>query len=433
MHGRISTRSIMVRLPSFQEMFLIALEYLWCVFVVLDGNSMYHSSSQANYRLLEISAALTMVLLACHILFGGLRVTGNSVIVTVVLVVYSSIYLAVRENKMMTWNFLMMFVVGLPSLFLLFSTLYRAGRLFDLMRRLFDVVVVLAVISLYYWVFGVILQLFQPNMGISIHWGQFSYAPGYDGLHFAYQVDTTFFPDQGIIRNSGIFTEAPMFNLWLDLALAGELFLKRKPSKLRVIILLITIITTLSITGIILGVVCLLVYKKWNIRRTDRLARGLFLVGLMVLLPLIVGATVHMWTLKSDTQSYAMRVSDYVGGFMLWLDYPLFGDGYANLSGLFEYIYAPDDVVGFSNTLTGVLGTGGLWIMVLYVIPHFGLLFPRLSGDKRISFFNFCYLFLICANCIFGRFLAVIMIAFGFAILMSPKDMKQKIWTERPL
>lgn len=419
-------RPLVLKLPTFSKALLTVMEYLWAVVVILDGNSVYHSSIQ-TYYLLESSVVLTILLLGAEVYLRRIPIRRNDVVVMAWMCIYCTVYLTVRQTQLAILTFTYLFVVGLPCLFLLFSTLHRAGYLFPLIRRLFDVVVVLAVISLYYWVFGVMLQMFQPNMYITINWGSFSYAPGFDGLHFALQLDTTFFVDQGVFRNSGIFTEAPMFNLWLDLALAGELFLKNKPSKLRVGILTITIFTTLSLTGILFVVMCLMVYVVWNLHRMDRIISGLILGGLMVILPLIVGLAVHMLTMKADTRSYTMRLSDYTAGFMLWLEYPVFGSGYGDLKSLYPYIYSPDGVLGFSNTLTGVLGTGGLWISILFVIPHCGLLFTQLSGDRRISMFHFCYIYLICANAIFGRYLAVVMIAFGFAILLGPKDMRHKI------
>lgn len=427
MQTYIGRRSMTIKLPSILSVLLTALEYLWAVVVILDGNSVYHASTQTYYYLLESSVALTILLLGAEVYLRRIPIRRNDVVVMAWMCIYCIVYLTVRQTQLAILTFTYLFVVGLPCLYLLFSTLHRAGYLFPLIRRLFDVVVVLAVISLYYWVFGVMLQMFQPNMYITINWGSFSYAPGFDGLHFALQLDSTFFVDQGVIRNSGIFTEAPMFNLWLDLALAGELFLRNKPSKLRVGILTITILTTLSFTGILFVVMCLVVYVVWNLHRMDRIVRGLFLGGLIVILPLIVGLAVHMLTIKSDTQSYTMRLSDYEAGFKLWLEYPVFGSGYGDLESLYPYIYSPDGVLGFSNTLTGVLGTGGLWISILFAIPHCGLLFTQLSGDRRISVFQFCYIYLICANAIFGRYLVVVMIAFGFAILLGPKDMRHKI------
>ena len=46
---------------------------------------------------------------------------------------------------------------------------------------------------------------------------------GYFGIHFNTQIESSY--GINIYRNSSIFTEAPMFNLWLNLALGIELFI----------------------------------------------------------------------------------------------------------------------------------------------------------------------------------------------------------------
>lgn len=106
-----------------------------------------------------------------------------------------------------------------------------------------------------------------------------------------------------------------------------------------------------------------------------------------------------------------------------WVDIPsdpIFGGGYGNLQALLVYMYSPDGVLGFSNSLTAVLGTGGLWMSLVFYIPLFGILSPRLSGSKNMSCFGLCYAYLFCTTAYFGRFIIVVMAAFGLVILSQP-------------
>lgn len=417
MHGRISTRSIMVRLPSIQDMFLIALAYVWCVVVVLNGNSVYHASFSKNYHLLEIAVGMTGALLVCNILFGGLRLTGRSVLLAVVLLGYSSVYFAIQSSKMTMQNFFLLFLIGLPCLFLLFEGLHRQGKLLVLFYRLANVVCVFAAMSLFFWIFGELLKLIEPNMYTGIRWGNFGRVDGYYGLHFQIQWDTTF--STGLYRNSGIFTEAPMLNLWADIALAVELLLRPKSSKLRVLILCATIVTTMSTTGLIFMALCLVLKNVRDYGRMNRWVKGLLVVAALVVIPAIIYLLYQVLVLKSYTTSYDMRLSDYVGGLNMWMDYPVFGGGYGNLDVLLEYIYSPTGVVGFSNSILAVLATGGLWMAILFYIPHVGCMFRKTTGSRDLALFSICYFYLFCTTAFFARYLAVVMVAFGLAVMHS--------------
>jgi hypothetical protein len=335
--------------------------------------------------------------------------------------VYHALYLSVRSTQTASLlDFSCLFVVGLPLLYLLFAVMHRHGLLIDLIQKLFTVIFVLAIISLYYWTFGVMLKIIQPNMYTFIRWGTMGYIRGFHGIHFMTQLETTFFEDQFIYRNTGIFTEAPMFNLWLNMAMGAELFLKDRPSRLRVLILAITIVTTMSVTGLIFMAMCLVIHIIRNYHRMGRTERNLIFFGAIFLIPLTGGLMISSMMVKSDTQSYLMRLSDYVAGVKLWWDYPIFGAGYGNLQALLVYMYSPDGTLGFSNSLTAVLGTGGLWMSLPFYIPLFGILSPRASGSKNISCFGLCYAYLFCTTAFFGRFIVVVMMAFGLVILFQP-------------
>lgn len=412
---------LVLRIPTFTQGLMVLLEYAWAVVVVLNGNSVFHAYSIKSYHLLELSLVFTYLLLAMELYVYRLRPAWDQLLLAVGLMIYSVVYIAARQSSMSVINFVFLFVIGLPGLFLLFSIRHSRGRLLPLIRRLYDVIVILAVISLYYWTFGVMLKIIPANCYTVIDWGYRKYVLGYDWLHFSTQLDTTFFPDAFIYRNSSIFTEAPMFNLWLDMALAGELFLKDRTSKLRVVVLTIAILTTLTVTGLLFLGICGSIHIVRNYHNMDRKQKGAVLTAGMVLLPMLAVVAIYTLVLKSDTQSYSMRLSDYVAGIKLWWDYPLFGAGYANLQALLPYMYSPDGLLGFSNSLTAVLGTGGLWIAAIFYIPHFGALLPRLTGDSRLSAFALCYLYLFCTTAFFGRYIVVVMAAFMMALMFESK------------
>ena len=422
-----SNRSpLRLRLPTFTQFVVLLAEYAWAVLVILNGNSVYHAASVENYHLLEASVVMTYLLLGLELYIHKLRPSWEQLIMAVGLMVYGMVYAAVRQSRMSVVNYLWLFVVGLPALFLLFSIRHSHGRLVPLILRLCDVLVVLAPISLYYWLFGVNMRWFPPDHGIMIDWGYRKTVVGFAGLHYAIQLDNTFFPELFIYRNSSLFAEAPMYNLWLDIALAGELFLRKRTSKFRVVLLVITILSTMSVTGMLFLCVCLALHLYRKFPQMDRGKKRATALLVMAIVPAAVVGLLSTLLIKSDTQSYSMRLSDYAAGVRLWLDYPIFGAGYANLNALLPYMYSPDGVLGFSNSLTAVLGTGGVWISLLFYVPHFGALSPRNTGDAKLSSFAVCYLFLFCTTAFFGRYVVVVMAAFAMAILFRPSLIRMR-------
>lgn len=406
-----------VKFPAFGELLLTFFEYCWAFVIILNGNSVYHANALKNYRLLELSVVVTVLLLAAYLALGRIRIKKRNVAMAAGLCLYSLVYFVFRQHRMSSVNFLYLFVIGLPCLFLLFAELHQKGRLLQLIYRIGNVVCILAAISLFFWIFGVVLDVIQPNMSTRINWGTFDRIRGYWGLHFEIQRDTTF--GTLMYRNSGIFAEAPMLNLWTNIALAVELFLKDKSSKLRITLLVITILTTMSTTGIIFIALCIVLKYIGNFRKMKPLAKVFLIVVAMVAIPVIVYAIYEVMVLKSDTQSFAMRMSDYIGGLKLWWDYPLFGSGYGNLQSLLGYIYSPNGVLGFSNSIMAVLATGGLWMAIPFYGAHIGAMFPKLTGSKSISRFSICYFYLFCTTAFFARYIAVVMVAFGLAVMLE--------------
>ena len=401
---------------------LTVLEYLWVMAVILNGNTVFHANATANLYLLELAVGLTYAVLIANFLIYNVRPTRQNVLITLFILLYCSIYMSVMQTQMNAGVYIMLFVVGAPALYLLFSELIRLGRLLQLLRRFVNVLCVLAVVSLFFWIFGVVLKLIPINSYMIINWGNFNVIYGYYGIHFAFQYDTTFMPDALIYRNSGIFAEAPMFNLWLCIAVAIELFTTQKPRNWRLVLLAVTILTTMSVTGILFLCMCVALRSITNFRQLSRGKKCLLLIGAMVAVPVLVTVLVESMSLKAETQSFDMRLSDYIGGVELWMDYPFFGAGFGNLTAFVDYVYSPDGTMGFSNSIAAVLGTGGTWMAVLYYLSHIGMLFPKVTGSKKLACFGICMMFLFCTTIFFARYIGVLIVMLGLAIMFGPKN-----------
>ena len=427
MRGRLQQGRIRIRIPSAAQSIMGITEYLWVIFVILNGNSVYHANSIRNLHLMEIVLGLTALLVVMNIILYRKWPSKRSVIRAVAIMCYCTVYFAVMQSRMPAKDFLQLFILGAPLAFLLFSESYRNGRLMRLLTRFGDVIFVLAVISLYFWFMGEVFKVIEPNGYVNMAWGRHSVAKGYYRIHFAFQLDTTFFPDAYLYRNSGLFSEAPMFNLWLDLAVAIELFIRPKTSRLRLVLLAVTVFTTMSVTGILFLVLCVVLTALVHLRNLNRFQTCILILMAIVVIPVLFVLVMRSVSMKVDTLSYEMRLSDYGGGVRLWMDHPLFGAGYGSLVALLPYIYSPEGLLGFSNSVTAVLGTGGIWMALLFYIPLIAVLFPRFSGSRKLSAFGGCYLFLFCTTAFFGRFLAAMMVSLGYALISGEHRQNDEI------
>ncbi|MBQ2384079.1 MAG: O-antigen ligase family protein, partial [Oscillospiraceae bacterium] len=353
---------------------------------------------------------------------GRIHLAVREAIVAVGLLLYSVVYISARQDAMSVTDYVMLFTCGLPALYLLFMGLQKEGRLIPLLYKFVNIFTVLSVVSIFYWLFGSNMRWIRPTSTFFINWGVTKRIYGFHGIHFQTQLDTTFMREAFIYRNSSIFAEAPMYNLWLDIVLAIELFLKKRPSKARVSLLAVTILTTMSVTGILFLALCFVLWLIQDYRKQSAfMKRMIIALTMLVMVPVLVAMVSYSLVMKSGTTSYTLRLSDYVAGLKLWWEHPIFGGGYANLRALQQYAYDPTGVLGFSNSVAAVLGTGGLWMTMIFFLPHFGMVSPRVAGSRRLACFGICYLFLFCTTAYFGRFLSVVIIAFEMVLILCPQ------------
>ena len=230
------------------------IEYIWAFFVILNGNSVYHASAGRDYHFPLICTILSALLLLT--ISKSSRIKERRVLLTTILLaIYCFIYFIIKYNTVSKEIYFLGYVISLPLLFLYFVTLKRIGKIEILFARLENIVLILAVVSLIVWLSGPIFNIIAPNTEMVISWGRLRTIEGYFGIQYITQYDNTII--KGLVRNTSIFCEGPMFSLWLSIALSTEMFLKEKSSWKKICILVVTIVTTTSVTGVFTIAICL--------------------------------------------------------------------------------------------------------------------------------------------------------------------------------
>ena len=334
--------------------------------LILNTNSIWTTIPGTKEKFINI---LYLVLPVC-IFFSLLSVKIDSIkfrnilVLTIFFLIYFSIFLIVPVNRASISLGLKLLVSFLS--FLLYFGLCNDTKKFPLIFEYYiNWMVIIGIISLVLWMLVSCMRILQFNSSILSDWSTFNgYAArisSYHGIYFETQYLNN------IPRNSAIFPEAPMASLHFLVALSlNFLFCQGKFSKVKNLLLILAIISTLSSTGYI-GIVLLFTYKMVFYKFKNNTLNYLkflwvivFLIGSIVVVNLI-------FSQKIGIESGNIRKDDYLAAFNAWKTSPIFGVGLVSDTVKNYMSLWRSYNLGFSNSLMDVLAHGGLWLLVVYV------------------------------------------------------------------
>lgn len=262
----------------------------------------------------------------------------------------------------------------------------------DVMQRCSKILCFVAIFSLFFWLFGSILHVFNPSQELTIYVSDIpKVKQSYFFLQYEMQKEEIF-GASGIWRNTGFFYEGPKYVLLLSLMLAYELFIAQSTSFKRCIIFSITALSTMSMTGVYAIGLIWIIYLF--VRYPAGSNRGLFFRALLVLVLFGIGTQVasyfeSMFTLKASTASYSTRMDNYQAGFAAWLEKPILGSGYLNMTNVIAHYssFRLNDI-GYSNSIFRVLAQGGIYLAFVYVVPMLKSIHEAIitRNSKKIGF-----------------------------------------------
>lgn len=394
-----------------------ALLYLLACFLILDGNSVYHS---LVYRDLNLQFICIGIVAFIAFYATGRKIRVSFFIKIVLIFFYFFAYYVLKFDDV-NQSVYFCVLTGVPLFLILFSSLKQLQMEFELFYCIEKIVLLLSAASLFFWFFGEVLGLIHTNMSVIVAWGKIKVYQGYYGLQFRTIYSNSL--GAGLPINSGIFTEGPMFCLWLCISLATECFLRDRMSKAKTVLLVTTILSTLSTTGIFFISACVAMKYIGYINGKVNTWKIWLTIFLIMLLPVTIDALQQVYMLKVSTSSYSIRLQDYIAGYLLWKDNPIFGSGYGNITALQKYTLASKaGNVGFSNSISAILGTGGLWNFVVYIISIMGPII-RCNGEyAREKGFFIAYMFLTVFLIFNSRVIMVVFLAFSLYTINDIKN-----------
>ncbi|MDS2239970.1 hypothetical protein RLF87_04960 [Streptococcus pneumoniae] len=342
------------------------LDYMWIILIIVQCHSIYTVKSEPLNLIVPFLVTTAMLLL-----LNLLRFTLSIKYIYVLglyFIAMVTFFLTNIGANVTPLNITKYFII-LP-LFFLINSIYVNKEIFSaLLSKFVNVVVILAIFSLFFWIFGTLLNVVHPTSTVINQWSGGQLINSYYNLYFETQ-QMIFFGFR-IIRNSGIFAESPIWGLILSIAYVIDFLILKfdKNSKRNIIIL--TMLSTISTTGIIIVGLAIL----YKIMTTSRWMTKLLLLPVTLSLGL---SLLLLLAEKSETVSANLRVDDYNIGFIVWKTSLWIGHGLNNgILAIQSHISTFTRNLGYSNTLFVILAQGGLLLFLIYFSPMILLLFKK--------------------------------------------------------
>lgn len=293
--------------------------------------------------------------------------------------------------------------LALPLLiFIVLGIMIGSKFLVEILKKYSYLMVFIAVVSLVFWVFGSQLKLLPITGYKPILWGTYHSVPSYFDVYFETQ-ESSFsnLLSFSLIRNSAIFTEAPMASINFCIAFGTLLLLDKNKNIKKLVILALAVLSTMSVTGYIYlaGIVALnYAYVENSNSQISKLIKysilpfivvGIFVMGKKLVLQKTMGI------------SGTLRLDDFRVLKETWYIHPWLGSGLGNVQILYRVMpfwRIRDNLIGLSNSIIMLWITGGLYLTLLYVIPFARSLISNILSKKYSELFfaiGFIYLFVV--------------------------------------
>lgn len=367
-------------------------EYLFVIVLILECNTNYiviKETMSFTRKLILILLGLSVLgqLLFGKISFKTLKHAFNH---SIALLLFLLVLIFLNH-----YNVPVEITLSFAAILLCFNHFANQNSIKEILKKYVNIIFLLAIISLFLWLFGSILNVIEASGYVSSTWFNsraFVMIKNYHYLYFETQtINLLNFPK--IIRNSSVFAEAPMASLNFTLAVLFELFINNDISWTKVIIIVIAVCTTFSVTGIIVCFVSLIVFFL-----LDDNKKAAFRVFRFLIIPVVILVAINegsqMVINKLTSTSGSIRLDDFSIGMKVWKSHLLLGCGIGNMDRIRSYMGSWRGVnQGFSNSPTLILAQGGIVLFSLYLIPIVkGIIECR--KDYRLLYFILCFIIL---------------------------------------
>lgn len=388
----------------------LLLEYLLVFFIIIEFNTPYLFFEDVK-RIIQIFPIFILLLL---LIISNYSIK-NKFNIQIFAYLLGALFpiLILREHNYPAYIMRYILVLPLLWMYLIQRKAHGVSAYCSLFFKFSNVMVVIALTSLVMWLLCSIFQLVPITSYFPYGWvSNMEFVPTYWGIYF--ETQSIIVLGERIWRNTGIFSEGPMFNMALCAAFIIEYFIRPIKSKLRLWVLAIAIFTTFTTTGqfFLIGIIIWTLFNK--IGRRDRIIL-LFIVPLFLYLGYI--ATGSLLKNKMETggdASVDSRSEDIVLCIEAGMENPILGVGLILREG--EALWH-GKMLGRNNSLFAVFARGGLYALALYVgalllIPY---LYYRKYKDPAWFLAMLSYFLIFAITISFLKYLTFLFMAWGLS------------------
>lgn len=363
-------------------------ECLVAVLLVLNGQSMWSKLETVqgwfSWLILGILWFAAIGILYCS---NSGTITRQTIFYIFLIIAYLAVYICVRPVNA---NGTLQLVLSIIAISMIAVGTKDISGVLQYYRR---TIIIIAVISLFFWIFGSMLSYLQPSGEIYSVWtgdGDHILVKNYYYLYFQQQMSNIKQIDA--VRNIAFFCEAPMAAFHFSLAFLIEMFFRKKPSKTNIVLLVVATLSTISITGYLVllagfSAKYLLSHSK------QKLIHVIKIVSVPIAMGAVMYVMLYLYNLKANSASGYARLNDFIVGFQVWKKHFLFGVGYGNYDEIKKMMPLwRSSNTGFSNSVMLVVDYGGLYFGMAYLF----LIVKGMIGAvkyKKYNSFSFLLIF----------------------------------------
>ncbi len=409
---------------SYSDRFLTVIEYVFALSIILTGGSMY--GVMVTFRERGFDAfSLRVIAMGCAVLLILAYFIKNKKIEFRKQSIAGFIAFALMVGHLLLTGYNQK--AGLENLilpFFLFLVMMHVNAPNQTFKNFFhaysNIILVIAVISLVFYLFGPLLQVIP---------GQFFEFYNYGKANLGYNYFYVFFLNFGqykdiagisFCRNVAIFMESPDFATPLLITLFWKLFYGKKARKFQIIVLCITLISTMSSKAYLFGAAILAGYFLFVYCNRSEKLQNIKKRILPILIGVGVVAVVAMLVIKATStlgsESFSIRMDDILAAIKTWFAHPILGAGFYNLEEFYSNyqwtLKGGDPTAGILN----ILAFGGIYMFAVYAYGYANFV-RKLETQKEVKWgFFILFLAIMCISAMQYNYLTVFLLAIGWML-----------------
>ncbi len=364
-------------------------EYIFALSIIFCGGTMYGVLDTAqemgitSYTFRVIAMFCAMMLICVYLVTKKEWLRKKQIILLFVMLAVLVIYLGITRFNIKPA------LEGMCIPLILFATmciLEDANKLFiGFFEAYTNIAIVIAIISLVFYFLGPVFGILEGQNILYYNYGELNTGKSFFNLYFINDFQVQGLLGHELIRNVGIFMEAPTFANMLIFALFWEMFQKEKLNLVRVGIIGIALITTLSTKAFLFGGMLLVAYFLFVYGEKNTIIKSLRKLIIPLVAILGIMAIIIVLIKKSGTAgSMSIRMDDTYSAFVTWLKYPLFGSGFYNMEEIYNnYLWTTmrgDPTAGLIN----ILAFGGIYMFIAFIVCMRGI-WTKLQLKNKVT------------------------------------------------